>query len=338
MMCVVLVASCRSASPAPVAVAPGPPKLTFLGVGVLPRQDFQGAPVGGLSALAYDAAGNRYLALSDDRSERAPARIYVLNIVLTDNQPTLTVTGVVTLLDDEGKPFAEHALDPEGLALLSPTRALLSSEGIASRNIQPFVKEVSLPSGKVVRTFEPPPAILLHADGGHGVRENYGLEALALCPGGLKALTLTEGVLAQDGPWPSGTPGLPSRAYMYDISKGSVEQEWRYPLEASPPGALVHGITTALCLDAAGEALVLERSWGVMTGFAIQLFHARVRDGIFVKERVLDLGTLGVPLDNLEGMTLGPVLEDGRQLLLIISDDNFRTDQVTQVLAFALTR
>lgn len=42
-------------------------------------------------------------------------------------------------------------------------------------------------------------------------------------------------------------------------------------------------------------------------------------------------------LDNFEGLTLGPRLADGRQSLLLISDNNFGRDQVTRivVLAFA---
>jgi len=40
-------------------------------------------------------------------------------------------------------------------------------------------------------------------------------------------------------------------------------------------------------------------------------------------------------LDNFEGLTLGPRLADGRQSLLLISDNNFGRDQVTRVVALA---
>ena len=33
--------------------------------------------------------------------------------------------------------------------------------------------------------------------------------------------------------------------------------------------------------------------------------------------------------------TLGPKLSDGRQSVIMVTDDNFSSDQVTQVLAFA---
>ncbi len=56
------------------------------------------------------------------------------------------------------------------------------------------------------------------------------------------------------------------------------------------------------------------------------------------KDLVADLST--VPqvhtLDNVEGITLGPKLADGRQSVVLVSDDNFSPQQITQFLAFAL--
>ncbi|GAA3325260.1 hypothetical protein GCM10020331_056410 [Ectobacillus funiculus] len=39
-------------------------------------------------------------------------------------------------------------------------------------------------------------------------------------------------------------------------------------------------------------------------------------------------------LDNIEGMTWGPKLENGHDSLVLISDNNFNSTQVTQFLAF----
>ena len=41
------------------------------------------------------------------------------------------------------------------------------------------------------------------------------------------------------------------------------------------------------------------------------------------------------PLDNVEGMTFGPRLRDGRRTLLLVSDNNFAATQFTQFLLFA---
>ena len=54
------------------------------------------------------------------------------------------------------------------------------------------------------------------------------------------------------------------------------------------------------------------------------------------KTLLFDLDTLGIPLDNVEGMTLGPTLPDGRRALVLVSDNNFAANQFTQFLLFAL--
>ena len=55
------------------------------------------------------------------------------------------------------------------------------------------------------------------------------------------------------------------------------------------------------------------------------------------KTLLLDLGSLGIPLDNVEGMTWGPKLPDGRQSLVLVSDNNFAASQFTQFLLFAVS-
>ena len=53
------------------------------------------------------------------------------------------------------------------------------------------------------------------------------------------------------------------------------------------------------------------------------------------KRPLLDLAVLGIRPDNVEGITFGPRLDDGRRTLVLISDDNFSERQKTQILAFA---
>ena len=52
------------------------------------------------------------------------------------------------------------------------------------------------------------------------------------------------------------------------------------------------------------------------------------------KQLLFDLQDLGFYLDNIEGMTFGPRLPDGSQSLILISDDNFNEEQITQFLLF----
>jgi hypothetical protein len=45
---------------------------------------------------------------------------------------------------------------------------------------------------------------------------------------------------------------------------------------------------------------------------------------------------LAPSLDNFEGLAWGPRLADGRQTLILVSDDNFSVRQRTWFLAFAI--
>ena len=54
------------------------------------------------------------------------------------------------------------------------------------------------------------------------------------------------------------------------------------------------------------------------------------------KRLILNLDALGIPLDNVEGLTLGPRLRHGRRSLVLVSDNNFAATQFTQFLLFAL--
>ncbi len=56
------------------------------------------------------------------------------------------------------------------------------------------------------------------------------------------------------------------------------------------------------------------------------------------KTLLLDLDMLRIPLDNVEGMTFGPDLPDGRRSLVLVSDNNFSPAGFTQFLVFALGR
>ncbi len=73
-----------------------------------------GVEVGGLSGIDFDPSTGRYISISDDRSERAPARFYDLDIdVGADELKGVTVLDHVTLKDKNGQPFAFRTVDSE---------------------------------------------------------------------------------------------------------------------------------------------------------------------------------------------------------------------------------
>ena len=105
----------------------------------LTPQEFQNTTIGGISALAYDREQDQFYALSDDRGNFGPSRVYTLSMdfALDQNQQprfeNITFTGVIPLKDAESNPYPQGTLDPEGLALSPRHTLLISSEGDVSK-------------------------------------------------------------------------------------------------------------------------------------------------------------------------------------------------------------
>jgi hypothetical protein len=338
--------------------------LDYLGEYRLPKMEFANTTVGGLSGITYDRQRNRLYAISDDRSDRNPARFYTLKLNLTPQNTieAIEVEKVTTLLNPEGQPFAKGTLDPEGIALTPRNSVFISSEGVSKDSIPPFVNEFNLTTGQQLAALPIPKRYLPAAD--TGIQDNQGFESLTLSAVGFgtgqpfepfRVFTATESALLQDlSPDNPTNPSAPVRFLHYLVGdlNPTLISEHIYLLEPPPEGTQNHGLTEMLVLDQAGHFLSLERSFGV-AGFGVRLFQlatggANDTSGIEAfqgnigtiapirKEQLLDLADLGIPLDNLEGMTLGPRLPDGTQSLILVSDDNFSDLQVTQFLLFRL--
>jgi len=322
---------------------------------------FDGTQVGGLSGLTYDPSKNVYYSISDDRSQINSARFYTLDINLSDgelNTGDVTFEDVTTLLNASGQPFAPTSLDPEAIRLTDDGTVFISSEGDveASPQVNPFVNEFSL-TGEQLREL-PIPQKFLPTTGDRGIRNNLAFESLAITPDQKFLYTATENALAQDGAIATPENGSPSRILKYNLATGKPEAEFIYetdPVAAPPIPAdefSTNGLVELLALDNSGTLLALERSFSVGVGNNIKLYEVRLQgatdisdfnsvDGLEVeavaqKRLLLDFAQLGVPLDNIEGITLGETLPDGRQSLIVVSDNNFSPTQVTQVLAFAI--
>jgi hypothetical protein len=192
------------------------------------------------------------------------------------------------------------------------------------------------------------------------VQDNLGFEALTINPGSygnvglepFRVFAVTESALTQDyDPEARETPCRMVH-YLVEATRSLFVSEHLYPLAPLPTGAKYHGLTEMLAIDQGGHFLSLERSYGE-SGFIIRLFQiatggasdissqaslkGNLRGIMPIRKQLLsDLQDLDIRLDNLEGMTLGPQLPDGSQSLLLVSDDNFRSEQVTQFLLFRL--
>jgi hypothetical protein len=337
------------------------PGLRLLGETLLPHDlAFKGTTVGGLSALDHDPASGTWLALSDDRSELQPARCYRLRVEIAASRLAVDVLDVVTLRQAGGTPFPRRqaggeVVDPEGMRLLPDGRGLLwTSEGDRAVNQSPTLREARL-DGSHVRDFEVPAMLQFASRPGTGPRANLTFEGLALTPDARTAWVAMEAALQQDGPEPGvGRPGGPCRFTAFDLASGRAVRQLAYLPDAIPqapvlPGTADNGISEILMIDA-HRMLVLERAYMPGVGNSLRLYEIDTRAGSdtlslerlqpggyrpVAKRLVADFAQLGLSrLDNTEGMCWGPRLRSGRRSLVVVSDDNFSSRQVTQFAAF----
>ena len=339
------------------------PRLEFLGMAILPAGlTLEGVPVGGLSGLAWDAADGSWWAISDDPGTHGPPRRIRFEISLTNGR--LERDGVRPrdqqfLREADGSPAGPGILDAEDLALLPGGNFYLSSEGQVRQGIPPALR-LYRRDGRLLEDLPLPAALLDDGTGAHGIRPNTGPEGLALSPDGEALYVLVENALLQDRNLRLGDNRSAARLLRWDRrdsrwSGAGVVPVDPLPARPDPPEGFADIGYTALLALGEDDLLALQRSYVEGHGNFVQLLHLNLRGAGDVhgfdrldevspsgrrpasRRQLLDLAALEIPIDNLEGLALGPVLPGGARLLVLMSDDNFDPEgQITQFLAFAL--
>jgi hypothetical protein len=195
------------------------------------------------------------------------------------------------------------------------------------------------------------------------IRRNLALEALSLTPDGRYLFTANEAALDGDGDPPTPDAGTTIRILRHDRETGAqAEYAYRTDPVFAPGEGGDRGVVDMAVLSPV-SLLVMERSFVPEIGNNVTLYRvdltgaANVIDDdtlspatpVVAKTRLVDLSELpdaGLPaplqpqphpiLDNFEGMTLGPLLPDGRRLLFLVSDDNSRETQTPRLLVLAV--
>lgn len=326
-----------------------------------------GTPVGGLSGLDYDPKTNQWIMISDDRSDLAPARFYTGTLDYNSKQfNSVNLTATTTFKQPDGTTYPNRTdyanngqtgvvPDLESIRFDPRTDNIwYTSEGDHNLGLNPFIREANL-DGQYLSSFDIPKQF----DFGQttGFRNNLALEGSSFSPNGEFYFTSMEAPLYQDGNVPTVDSGGYTRLTKYN-REGEILAQYAYPVSAIPaqPGPGKHadnGVSEMLAINN-HEFLMLERS-GVQAADGsysdyIRIYKVDTRDATNVnqieslqsasfkpvsKQLVLNLNTLTLPkLDNVEGMAWGPKLKNGDDSLVLVSDNNFNSSEVTQFIAF----
>jgi hypothetical protein len=332
--------------------------LRFIGQQIIPTgTQVLGTSLGGLSGIDYDATTRSYISISDDRSQINPARFYTLNLDLTSTRfNAVNFTATQTLKQPDGSLYPALGIDPEAIRFNGRGGFYYASEGDANALQSPFVREAR-GDGSFIRDLTLPGYYLPTATS--GIRQNLAFEGLTLTPNGT-IFTATESALRQDGPAATLTNGSFARLLAFNPASSNPLAEYVYEVaqinEAPNPltAFAVNGLVEILALSDS-RFIGVERSFSVGapgSGYSIKLFDIDISGATNIiglsslsganftpvrKTLLLDLATLGLPLDNIEGITFGQTLENGRQSLILVADNNFGVTQFTQFLAFELS-
>jgi hypothetical protein len=344
--------------------------LRFLGATTIPNDaQVDGTLVGGLSGLDYNPATGTWAIISDDKSDKAPARFYLGRIDVSEGAPKVTLEHAVVLLRADGKPYPNAKMggevpDPESIRFDPSGSALWwSTEPDRKLGVAPFVRETRL-DGKFMADLSLPSMFALGKDHERGPRHNLGFEGLSFTPKQNALWLGMESALVEDGPIATTEAGTVARFTKFDRD-GKVLGQYAYPVDPIQAKAAGegsdNGVSEVLALDD-NRLLVLERS-GVNDGNNHWTSHIRIYEAdagaasnVADMESLVDrsyqplakrlllnldklpaLGSAALPkIDNIEGLSFGPDLPNGHRTLVLVSDNNFNPDQITQFLAFEI--
>jgi hypothetical protein len=343
--------------------------LKFLGEHVIPNDfTFAGTVVGGLSGIDYDSSADLFYLISDDRGAYGGVRIYEMKVTLIESGfKDVNFIAAHYVTDENGARYptgnAKENPDPESIRFHPQQHQLYwASEG--ERSVSSKEKVLLNPFIHVMDTFGiyksriDIPENLHMSDRDNGPRQNSALEGLAFGPKFEYLYASLEEPLHEDGPKADVMEnGAITRIYKFDISSGKNVAQFAYSLEpvAFPPnpteGFKINGISEILGTGDEDKLITVERSFsagrapctirvfltdlsGAEDVKAIRSLKKKPDATRSMKRLLLNMDSLGIYIDNVEGVTFGPILSNGHVTLLFVTDNNFHSFQKTQLLLF----
>ncbi|VXD23112.1 conserved exported hypothetical protein [Planktothrix serta PCC 8927] len=330
--------------------------LNFLGKYELSKPILsEDQPVSQLSSLTYQVPGYgtstdggiQFYGLSDVAIAESPAKFYTLNFNLETsesiNLKDITLEGLTVLKDKQEQPLLANQVYPESIAFSPRHSVFIAAENLENVNTPPFIAEYDLKTGQLKNTV-PLSSFYVpkfnESEQTQGVEPKFGFKALTISPDGFspdgrdpfRLFTVTEKPLIQDRD-PENATKLRLLHYVIADRASFLVSEMLYLLDETSQKLV------DITAGQGGTLLSLEQSEN--TGKIYQLFTGDATDtsrikslkgnGIKVqpvrKKLLLDLQDLGIPLQQLSGMTLGSRLPDGSQSLVLMSEDDKNTTE-----------
>ena len=329
-------------------------ELRYLDDYVLSRDlEVDGTKVGGLSGIDFHD-GNYYLVCDHP----GKPRFYEAQIKISQNQIDTVIVNKLIQLDRSGGFLKENTLDLESIRISDSENILLTSEGAISSSQNPSVFYVDA-NGNYLRSFSLPEYFTSSAK--QKPRNNGVFEGLTKDFKNKGYWVGMELPLTLDGSKPKLFPTKsPIRITHYNNETGQANDQFVMELEGITKIPwkyfAVNGLTE-LIEYGPKKFLVLERAFSAghgSLGNTVRIFDVNAEEAtntvefknlrkekynratkqlLFDFKSVKKKLTKGI-IDNVEGMTFGPLLPNGNRSLILISDNNFNTlgEQLNQVI------
>lgn len=345
--------------------------LKFLSEYDLPfNTQFQNTTTGGLSGIDYDRDKNIYYLICDDRSQLNPARFYTIAIDVNNNKiDSVSFINTTFLKNKTGnfypsfKENRSETPDPEALRFNPVQKKFIwSSEGERIVNARdttlqnPSVTEID-EKGNYLDTFQLPQQLHMQATE-NGPRQNGVFEGLTFSNNFKNLFVSVEEPLYNDGARAGIKDSGTIRIMEFDVASKKPIAAYAYKIDpvahpAFPENAFkVNGIPDILWLND-NQFLAIERSFSTgRLSCTIKVYLANISSATNVlnypsisekqaikfvsKKLLLNMDSLGIYIDNLEGVTFGPDLPGGKKSLIFVSDNNFNPLEKTQFLLFSI--
>ena len=292
-----------------------------------------------------------YMAIIDDRSELASARMVKLDIEFKNNN--LDVKPISTIiLKENNQPYKLNTIDAEAIALIGNDYAI-SSEGSYRGDLRspPFIKLYNQ-NGDYQKSIEFNKDRYIPESKGpmtKGIRPNLGFESLSLSPSGQYLFTVNEAALRQDANDDYYDENL-VRLSRIDI-KTNIAQEFAIKLDNVFHEKVngQNGISDILAISNE-EILILERAWiSSIKKQVVVIYKVQLDDNALVtnidklssqtqtlkKIKIFDFKDSEHKPDNLEILCFGPMINE-HQTLIVASDNNFSKHQKNQFYLFEI--